>query len=149
MLDKAAYDFGGTLAPVLGSKRFAAVLADPPWSFKTWSPKGEGRAPKQHYDVMTLADIAALPVSQLCKKDAWLFLWVATSLLTQALLVIRLWGFTYVGTAFVWVKLNRSGEGYFTGLGFTTRKNVELVLLGKLGQPARKSKAIRELVVVP
>jgi hypothetical protein len=27
--------------------RFAAILADPPIAFDTWSPKGEGRSPQK------------------------------------------------------------------------------------------------------
>ena len=33
------------------------------------------------------------------------------------------------GVAFCWLKLNKGGEGYFTGLGYWTRANLELCLL--------------------
>ena len=36
-------------APLPGG-RFGAILADPPWSFVAWSPKGQGRSgnPRAH-----------------------------------------------------------------------------------------------------
>ena len=39
------------------SGNFAAILADPPWSFATYSAKGKGRSPEAHYDCMSLAEI--------------------------------------------------------------------------------------------
>lgn len=39
--------------------------------------------------------------------------------------VIEAWGFTYKSIAFQWVKQNRSGNGYFFGLGRWTRGNTE------------------------
>ena len=64
------------------------------------------------------------------------------------------WGFMYKTVAFNWVKLNKNGEAkrvaddpFFTGLGYWTRANPELCLLGTRGRPKRKSKAVRRLVV--
>jgi N6-adenosine-specific RNA methylase IME4 len=37
------------------------------------------------------------------------------------------------GVAFWWVKLNKGGEGYFTGLGYWTRASLELCLLATDG----------------
>ena len=56
--------------------------------------------------------------------------------------------------AFNWVKLNKSGSDwlvsespFFTGLGYWTRANPELCLLGTRGKPRRLSKSVRQLVV--
>jgi N6-adenosine-specific RNA methylase IME4 len=42
------------------------------------SPKGEGRSASNHYGVMSLDDIKALPVADLAAKDCALFLWATT-----------------------------------------------------------------------
>jgi N6-adenosine-specific RNA methylase IME4 len=129
--------------------RFAAILIDPPWRFAVRSPKGEGRSASQHYACMTLDAVAALPVAEWAAPDAWLFLWATTPLLPQALQVMGAWGFSYSGNAFAWVKQNPSGVGFHTGLGFTTRKNIELCLLGKRGKPRIAAHDVRELIVAP
>ena len=126
-----------------------AILADPAWSFVVRSPKGEGRSASQHYAVMPLEVIAALPVTEGAAPDSWLFLWTTTPMLLQALQVMSAWGFAYSGSAFCWVKQNKSGCGFHMGMGFTTRKNVELCLLGRRGRPPIRAHDVRELIVAP
>ncbi len=72
---------------------------------------------------MSLDEIkATAPVIQaLAAEDCALLLWAVWPELPGALDVIRSWGFEYKTLAFVWVKLNRSGEGLFTSMGFSTR----------------------------
>ena len=50
-----------------------------------------------------------------------LFMWATYPMLREALKVIEAWGFTYKSIAFQWVKQNRSGKGYFFGLGRWTQ----------------------------
>ena len=126
-----------------------AILADPPWPFKVRSPKGEGRSACRHYPVMSIEAIKAFPVADMAAADAWLFLWTTTPLLPVAFDVMTSWGFAYSSTAFCWVKLNKSGAGFFTGMGFTTRKNVELCLLGRRGNPRILAPKVPELIVAP
>ena len=126
-----------------------AVLAGPPWRFKVRSPKGEGRSASQHYTCMKIEAIAALPVVEWAAPDAWLFLWTTTPMLPQALRVMAAWGFTYSGSAFCWVKQTPSGRAFHMGMGFTTRKNVELCLLGRRGQPPIRAHDVRELIIAP
>jgi len=126
------------------------LLADPPWHHQNWSDKGDTRiSAKRHYCVMRLGDIAELPVRELCDIDCWLFLWAIGSMLLQAIYVMEQWGFRYSSIAFTWVKLNPSGRGFFMGGGKTTRKNVELCLLGRRGTPAINDHGVRELIVAP
>jgi N6-adenosine-specific RNA methylase IME4 len=126
-----------------------ALLVDPPSPFRVRSPKGEGRSACRHYSTMTVDAIKAYPVADMAAADAWLFLWATTPLLPTALDVLRTWGFTYSGTAFCWAKLNPSGNGFHVGLGFTTRKNIELCLLGRRGGPRILAHDVRELIVTP
>lgn len=129
--------------------KFRAVLADPPWNFRAWSQQGEGRSAQAHYRCMRLGDIAVLPVRRLCDEDCWLFLWATTPMLPQALWLMDEWGFQYSGTAFAWAKLTKAGAPWHFGLGHTTRKNIELCLLGRRGKPHRNSASVRELIVSP
>jgi N6-adenosine-specific RNA methylase IME4 len=55
--------------------KYGAILADPPWSFKTWSQKGEGKSAQRHYRCMTTAELCALPVGDYAADDCALFLW--------------------------------------------------------------------------
>ncbi len=134
---------------------FNVVLADPPWTMKTFSDKGLDGRP-QHYDRMTLEEIKKMPVGACVAKSCHLFLWTTGPHLPQALEVMKAWGFKYSGSGFVWVKLKKSApklftmrEDYFIGMGYTTRKNVEFCLLGRKGNPKRISKAISELIIAP
>jgi N6-adenosine-specific RNA methylase IME4 len=142
--------------PRLPAEKFDVIHADPPWTFRTWSNEGKDRSPEKHYDCMSLADIRALPVSDIAADNCALFLWVTDPLLPEGLKLMEAWGFKFKTIAFVWAKLNKSApptlwtdRDFFTGLGYWTRANPELCLLGTRGKPKRVSKAVRRLVVSP
>jgi len=150
--------------PLAGLKRghYGVIYADVPWTFATRSDKGRGRSPDQHYDVMSLDEIKALPVADLAAKDCVLFFWVIDTHLAMALDVIKAWGFEYKTRAFVWAKLNQKYHDYTPekqaaygdsawkmGNGFWTRANPEDCWLATRGKPKRKSAAVRRLVVSP
>ena len=135
---------------------FSVVYADPPWHYRCFTKAGEARSASQHYQTMSLADIKALPVADVAAKDCHLFMWVTGPNLRQAFEVIDAWGFKYSSVAFTWVKLTRRApmlfmdkHSFHVGMGHTTRKNCEWVLLGRRGSPKRLSKSIRELIIAP
>ena len=99
-------------------KKYSVIYADPPWRYKMW--KGHGDIEK-HYPTMELDEIKALPVQELAAKDCILFMWATLPMISEALQVIRAWGFEYKTTAFVWVKLNRHSDGIFWGMGYWTQ----------------------------
>ncbi len=70
-------------------------------------------------------------------------------MLPEALKLIEAWGFTYKSIAFQWVKQNRSGNGYFFGLGRWTRGNTEPCLIATKGKPKRISASVSQLVFSP
>jgi len=79
--------------------------------------------------------------------DSVLFLWTTDPLLPQALEVMAAWGFAYKTVAFTWVKTSDSGGGtYPMGLGYWTRANPEMCLLGTRGSPKRRDKAVPKLL---
>jgi len=124
--------------PPFPHEKYKIIMCDPPWRFKTWSAKGKGRGPEQHYHTMSIEDIKSLPVSELADDNCALFLWTTGPMLSQALQVLDTWGFKYKTTAFTWIKTNASG-GIVLGLGFYTRSCTELCLLATKGSLARIS----------
>ena len=127
-------------------KKYNIIYADPPWRYQM--NKGQGVAEK-HYATMSIQEICELPVETIADKDSVLFLWVTFPQLSEAFKVIKAWGFTYKTVAFVWVKLNKSGKGFFFGLGYWTRSNAEICLLAVKGKPKRKSKKVFQIITSP
>jgi N6-adenosine-specific RNA methylase IME4 len=138
----------------LPARHYSCVVADPPWRFATWSETRQTRAAANHYDVMSLDAIKALPVSDLAYKDCVLLLWASNPMLPHALDVMRAWGFRYSTVAFTWAKTTKKTDeswtpAYHMGLGYWTRQNAELCLLGVRGKPKRIGKGVRQLIVAP
>jgi N6-adenosine-specific RNA methylase IME4 len=106
-------------------RRFPIILADPPYQYeRRWSAS---RDIQNHYPTMATKEICALPVAKLATPDAMLFLWTPAPLLTDALEIMRAWGFEYVTSA-VWVKDK-------IGMGVYLRQQHELLLICKRETP--------------
>lgn len=127
-------------------KKYDIIYADPPWRYNDRRCNG---ACEHHYKTMTIQAICNLPIKDLAKKDCILFLWTTYPMLQEALKVIESWGFKYKTIGFQWVKLNKSGKGYFFGLGRWTRGNTECCLLATKGKPHRLSNRVSQLVFAP
>lgn len=144
---QAAVDGGGTVEDLQGlvdaGTTFAAICADPPWTYETWSDKGATRSAVQHYQTMTLEDIGALPVQKLAAPDCILHLWIVSTLLDPALDIMTLdWGFEYKKIGFIWRKPE-------LGMGHWTRDEAEICLLGTRGNPKRASMDVRQVIDAP
>ena len=129
-------------------RRFSVVYADPPWRFETYSAKGRGRSADNHYPVMTLTDIANYKLPPIA-SDAALFLWTTDSMLQHAFAVMEAWGFVYKTVAFIWAKTSEDGKAYPIGMGYWTRANPEICLLGTRGAPKRQARDVGKLVIAP
>jgi len=128
-------------------KKYNIIYADPAWTFKTWSNKGEEKSPK--YDVMTINDIKNLPVNEIIENDCVLFIWVTYPLLKEGLETIESWGFEYKTCGFSWIKQNKKADSLFWGLGYWTRANNEICLLATKGKPKRVGKGVHQVVAWP
>lgn len=128
------------------SKKYNIIYADPPWQYARSKVQG---AAEKHYHTMSVDDICQLPIAEICCKDCILFMWATFPQLREALQVIKSWGFDYKSVAFVWLKQNKSGIGWFYGLGFWTRGNAEICLLATKGQPKRKSAKVHQFIISP
>jgi N6-adenosine-specific RNA methylase IME4 len=120
-----------------GGRRFATVLADPPWQFQNKT----GKVAPEHrrlsrYGTLTVAEIAALPVQEIVAARAHLYLWVPNALLPEGLRVLDAWGFAYKSNL-VWHKVRKDGGSDGRGVGFYFRNVTELLLFGVRGKNAR------------
>ena len=130
--------------------KFSVLYVDPPWSYKVYSKKGQGRSAENHYHTMSADDIFNLDIAGIADKDCVLFLWVTFPCLIEGLEAIKRWGFTYKTLGFCWVKrCKKQQEKWFWGLGFWTRANPELCLIASKGRPKRLSKAVHCVVDMP
>lgn len=128
--------------------KFDVLYVDPPWSYYAYHKKG--RVAENHYQTMNSKDICDLEVGSIAKKDSVLFLWVTFPCLLEGLRVMEEWGFTYKTLGFCWVKRNKKQTNtWFMGLGFWTRANPEICLIGVKGRPKRESNKVRSLVDTP
>jgi N6-adenosine-specific RNA methylase IME4 len=122
----------------VGGRRFATVLADPPWQFENRS----GKVAPEHkrlarYKTLPLEEICALPVKSFVLPTAHLWLWVPNALLiSHGARVMEAWGFEYK-TNIVWHKIRKDGGSDGRGVGFYLRNVTELLLLGVRGKGAR------------
>lgn len=118
-------------------KKFATILADPPWQFQNRTGK---MAPEHkrlsRYSTMCLDDIVNLPVLRVARETAHLYLWVPNALLPEGLRVMESWGFSYKSNI-IWHKVRKDGGSDGRGVGFYFRNVTEIVLFGVRGRNAR------------
>src|SRR5579883_2558974 len=125
------------LLRTIGNRRFATILADPPWQFQNRT----GKIAPEHrrlsrYGTMRLDEIEAQPVAQIAAATSHLYLWVPNALLPEGLSVMRAWGFQYKSNL-VWHKIRKDGGSDGRGVGFYFRNVTELILFGVRGKNAR------------
>jgi len=120
-----------------GSRRFATILADPPWQFinRTGKVAPEHRR-LSRYGTMDLPSIKELPVQKIAAPTSHLYLWVPNALLPEGIEVMKAWGFAYKSNI-VWHKVRKDGGSDGRGVGFYFRNVTEVILFGVRGKNAR------------
>ena len=127
-------------------KKYQIIYADPPWGPDiNINSQTNGKRLTDHYPIMKMEAISALPVKDLADDDCVLFLWVRHSSLDEAIKVIGDWGFKYITVAFEWLKTRNGKPTEFMG-GWMVGGAVELCLLGKKGHPRRISPKVHRLI---
>ena len=104
---------------------YQVVLADPPWDYGNWGawtgdPRLKGvkhlRENKMnsiaHYPSMTMDELKAMPVRDLCCDECVLFMWATGPKMAEAVELGRAWGFEYRTVAYVWNKTRVTPGGY-------------------------------------
>lgn len=122
---------------------YRTIVADPPWPQKGggtlrgregWHD-AQGASLPMKYDVMTVAQIAALPVADLAHPDgAHLYLWTTSRFLDDAFDVVKAWGFRY-STTLVWAKTPMGG-----GLGGAYGISTEFIVYARRGRLAERER---------
>lgn len=144
---------------------YGAILADPPWRFRTWNKAeavvsrgcpGTFVSASIHYRTMPIEELTVLPVDELAAEDCALFLWVTWPNLEDALELMRAWGFAFKTCAFCWTKAHAGQLEMFDddakgqmGMGYWTRANTEPCLLATRGNPKRLKADVRQAIIEP
>ena len=129
--------------------KYRTIVADPPWDHSDGTGVklkiGFGRTQRElggpaittglPYGTMTLAEIAALPVSDLAERDSHLYLWTTNRYLRQVWEVAESWGFVGV-CILTWCKERR---GFLGGGDFPS--DTEFCLFARRGHLAAISRA--------
>lgn len=86
------------------NKKYSIIYIDPPWEVKRgpdWNSNGPSNP--LPYSTMTIDEIKQLPIKNLCKKNAWLFLWTINKYISEAYDIAKYWGFK-VSCLLTWIK---------------------------------------------
>ena len=137
-------------------KKYNIIYCDPPWSYyndSDASPNctttvGMRRPP---YNVLGSKTIMSLPVKNITKKDAVLFIWTTDYHLEKCLHIINEWGFEYKTVGFSWLKLNKQNQPVTFMGAYTMKSGIELCLLATKGDIHKlvKRKNVRALIKSP
>ena len=133
------------------SKKYQIILSDPPWKYNSRAnhkTRFRGGA-EGHYPLMTMEEIKALPVDKIADSNCALFLWTTFPYLQEQIKLFEHWGFRYRTLAFAWLKTNKNNGFPFFGVGYYTKSNLELCLLGIKGQLKIKSNSISQVIIAP
>lgn len=119
--------------------KYRTIVADPPWpqkagpQFPVTAKSGKNytrtSATSRELDYPTLQpdEIAALPIANLARADAHLYLWVTNRYIEDGYTIARAWGFRPV-VLLTWAKTPRG-----IGLGGTFCQTTEHVLFARRG----------------
>ena len=125
-------------------KKYNVIYADPPWKYgdvHTWYKMGGGVA--KHYKTMNLEELNAMSdkIKKIAAADCLLFMWVTFPNLKEGIKTIENWGFKYKTLGFSWIKLNKINKKPCFGIGFYTKSNCEVCLIGIKGKPGNLIKS--------
>jgi len=94
----------------LPTGKYRILYADPPWKYNNSMPSNFIEQ-ANHYQLMTVDEIAGMKIKDLAEDNAVLFIWVTSPILKEAFSVIQSWGFEYK-TSFVWDKIKHNMGHY-------------------------------------
>lgn len=132
-------------------KRFAVVVADPPWHFSDSLRMSKiKRGAVDHYATMKIDAIVALgaDLMPLLADDAVLALWVPSSMLADGLRVVSGWGFNQK-TVHTWIKTAGGETGLAFGMGHQLRACSEHALICTRGSPHPIDRSQRNVELHP
>ena len=131
-------------------KKYQIIYADPPWSYQNGGVP-QGGVDKQ-YGTMKDSDMCSLPIQEISDDVCLLFMWATFPKLKEGIAVMEAWGFEYKTCAFTWVKTNpKQPLKSFFGIGYYTKSNAEICLLGVKGKAHKlvKSNSVSQMIFSP
>jgi len=131
------------------NKKYKIIYADPPWAYndkRNKHPRLCGGA-LSHYKTMSIQEIKNLPIKDITEENCMLFLWATFPNLQEALDVIKAWGFKYKTLGFSWIKTNKNNGKPFFGIGYYTKSNCEVCLIGVKGKPIVIDNSISSVIM--
>lgn len=105
--------------------RYSTIVIDPPWPYED-RINARNRGAANHYDLMTIEELKAVPLSLVSAANSHLYLWTTNSFLEEACMLMRVWGWK-LKTTRTWVKPQ-------IGMGRYYRNNTEHVVFGVRGK---------------
>lgn len=112
-------------------KKYQIIVVDPPWPLKKITHRARPNQIEMDYSLMSLDDIAKLPVGKLASDDCLCFLWTIQKHLSVSQDILSGWGFTRLLTM-VWEKTYGRSAG-MPLFGF--RWNAEFIHVGYRKKP--------------
>jgi len=136
---------------IFPDKKYNVIYADPPWSYRDKRDKHPRRCggAAAYYQTMNLIDIQELPVASIADTNCMLFLWVTFPNLKEGIATLEAWGFKYKTLGFSWIKTNRKSGTPFFGIGYYTKSNCEVCLIGVKGKPIKVSNSVSSVIMSP
>ena len=137
-------------------KKYNIIYCDPPWFYNNRRIiRKDGKMPRfgpgavNHYLVLKVDDIKKINVKNITAENAALFLWVTCPNLPDGLAVLKAWGFEYKTIAFTWIKTNKNNGRPFFGIGYYTKSNAEICLLGIKGKMKPIDNSVSSVIMAP
>ena len=133
-------------------KKYNIIYADPSWQYNARknTETAFGGGAMKHYPTMPISEIKKMDVASLAADNCALLMWCTFPQLPEQLNVLKSWGFRYATNAFTWVKTNKKQtEKPFFGLGYYTKSNAEICVLGIKGKMKPVSNCVSQIVMTP
>ncbi len=128
-------------------KKYQIIYADPPWEYEFSHTRSREI---NDYKTLSKEEICNFKVKDIADNNSILLMWITFPKLEWAFDVMKMWGFEYRTNAFTWIKLNKENKEPFWGMGYYTRSNAEICLLGKRGEGIQaKSHSVNSVIMHP
>lgn len=90
-----------------------------------------------------------MPIPELAAENCALFMWVTFPYLEEQIKLFKAWGFKYRTVGFTWIKTNPKNGKPFFGVGYYTKSNAEVCLLGIKGRMKPITNSISSVIISP
>lgn len=133
------------------NKKYQVIYADPPWKYNSRAnhkTRFRGGA-CGHYSLMPMKEIQDLPISELADDNCALFMWCTFPYLEDQIQLFKHWGFKYKTVGFTWIKTNPVNSKPFFGVGYYTKSNAEVCLLGIKGKMKPVNNSVSSVLLTP